>query len=110
MSAVNGVLSSGEPPLISWVNLVEVHYRSVRDRGHTWATERTTALEAALRPHLPTRAIMLAAAELKAVNPMALGDCFAVATAAQFGLELWTGDPEIADRASVLPCAVRDLR
>ena len=53
---------------------------------------------------------MLAAAELKAVNPMALGDCFAVATAAQFGLELWTGDPEIVDRASVLPCVVRDLR
>lgn len=59
---------------------------------------------------LPTRAIVLVAADLKAANPIAFADCFAIATAANFGLELRTGDPEIVERRSAFPCAVRDLR
>jgi len=108
--AINEVLGASEPPVISWINLAEVHYRWIRDHGHARATETTTALEESLRTDLPTRATVLVAAELKAEHPMALGDCFAVATAAKFGLELWTGDPEIVERRSALPCAVRDLR
>ncbi len=110
MSAVNDVLVASEPPVISWVNLAEVHYTSVRDRGSSWAVRQTAALEEALRAELPTRAIVLAAADLKAANPIAFADCFAIATAASFRLELWTGDPEIVERRSALPCAVRDLR
>ncbi len=109
-SAVDEVLQAPVEPVISWVNLAEVHYRWVRDYGHRRATETTEALGEALRPQLPTRETMLDAAELKATNPIAFADCFAIATAAQFSLELWTGDPEIADRSSSLPCAVRDLR
>lgn len=110
MTAINGALNAPEPPVISWINLAEVHYRWIRDHGHARATETTAALEDSLRTQLPTRETVLVAAELKADHPMALGDCFAVATAAKLGLELWTGDPEIIDRRSALPCAVRDLR
>ncbi len=110
MTAVNDVLAASEPPVISWINLAEVHYRWIRDHGRARATETTTALEESFRTELPTRETVLVAAELKAEHPMALADCFAVATAATFRLELWTGDPEIIDRRSALPCAVRDLR
>ncbi len=109
-STVGDMLTRAEPAVISWINLAEVQYNVSRRAGARIASETTAALEEALRPELPTRAITLLAADLKAEHPMAFADCFAVATAAQFGLELWTGDPEIVDRASVLPCAVRDLR
>ncbi len=109
-TAINDLFDASEAPVISWINLAEVHYRWIRDHGHARATATTTALEESLRTNLPTRETVFVAAELKAEHPMALGDCFAVATAAKFGLELWTGDPEIVERRSVLPCAVRDLR
>ncbi len=52
---------------------------------------------------------MIETARLKARLPVALGDCFAVATAAAHGLPLLTGDPEILERDD-LPCEVVDLR
>jgi len=52
---------------------------------------------------------MIETARLKARLPIALGDCFAVATAAAHRLPLLTGDPEILGRND-LPCAVEDLR
>jgi uncharacterized protein with PIN domain len=52
---------------------------------------------------------MIEAARLKARAPIALGDCFAVATAAAHEVPLLTGDPEIIDLAD-RPCKVEDLR
>ena len=52
---------------------------------------------------------MVEAARLKARFPIALGDCFALATAAAHGLTLWTGDPEILDLDDP-PCDLEDLR
>jgi predicted nucleic acid-binding protein len=52
---------------------------------------------------------MIEAARLKAVAPIALADCFALATAAAHGLVLLTGDPEILDLADP-PCDLEDLR
>ena len=52
---------------------------------------------------------MIEAARLKAAHPIALADCFAIATAAAHGLPLLTGDPEILSRVD-LPCVVEDLR
>lgn len=52
---------------------------------------------------------MVDAARLKARAPIALGDCFAVVTAAAHGLVLLTGDPEILELADA-PCAIEDLR
>ncbi len=93
LSRVEDVLASR--PLVSWVNLVEVYYRVERDHGRSAADEILASLRASLAPDLPGTARMIEAARLKAVASIALGDCFALATAAAHGLVLLTGDPEI---------------
>ena len=107
LSRINGVLASR--PVISWVNLVEVYYRVERDHGRTAADEILAELRANLAPDLPGTARMIEAARLKSRAAIALGDCFALATAAAHGLVLLTGDPEILDLADA-PCGVEDLR
>jgi predicted nucleic acid-binding protein len=96
-------------PVISWINLVEVYYRLERDHGRSRADEDLSDLRAKLAPDLPGTARMLEAARLKAQLPIALGDCFALATAAAHGLTLLTGDPEIIGLQDP-PCEVEDLR
>lgn len=96
-------------PVVSWVNLVEVYYRVERDHGRSAADDTLRELRAALAPDLPGTARMIEAARLKARAAIALGDCFAVATAAAHGLVLLTGDPEILDLPD-RPCDVEDLR
>jgi hypothetical protein len=58
---------------------------------------------------LPGVVRMLETARLKAAIPVALADCFAIATATAHGVPLLSGDPEIVDRDD-LPCSVEDLR
>jgi predicted nucleic acid-binding protein len=99
----------GRRPVISWINLVEVYYRVERDHGRARADEVTADLRRRLLPDLPGTARMVAAARLKSANAIALGDCFALATAAAHGLTLWTGDPEILELDDP-PCEVEDLR
>jgi uncharacterized protein with PIN domain len=96
-------------PVVSWMNLVEVYYRVARDHGRTAADEMLGDLRAALSLDLPGTARMIETARLKARATIALGDCFAVATAAAHELPLLTGDPEIIDLAD-RPCRVEDLR
>ena len=96
-------------PTVSWVNLVEVYYRVERDHGRPAADETLRKLRAALAPDLPGTARMIEAARLKARAAMALGDCFAIATAVAHGLALLTGDPEILNLDD-RPCEVEDLR
>ena len=96
-------------PTVSWVNLVEVYYRIERDHGRATADETLRQLRAALAPDLPGTARMIEAARLKARAAIALGDCFAVVTAAAQGLALLTGDPEILNLDD-RPCEVEDLR
>lgn len=96
-------------PVVSWVNLVEVAYRVERDHGRTVADETLADLRAALTADLPGTARMVEVARLKARAPIALGDCFAMVTAAAHGLALLTGDPEIIG-VDEPPCAVEDLR
>ncbi len=96
-------------PLMSWVNLVEVAYRTERSGGAGRADLVVAELRRTLDIELPGTNRMLEVARLKARYPMALADCFAVATAAAGDAELWTGDPEIIG-ADGLPCAVVDLR
>jgi predicted nucleic acid-binding protein len=107
LSRVEDVLASR--PVVSWVNLVEVYYRVERDHGRSAADETLASLRASLAPDLPGTARMIEAARLKAVAPIALADCFALATAAAHGLVLLTGDPEILDLADP-PCDLEDLR
>lgn len=96
-------------PIVSWINLVEVYYRVERDHGRVEADEVLRSLRATVTPDLPGTARMIEAARLKARVAIALGDCFAVATATANSCELWTGDPEILDWADC-PCPVVDLR
>ena len=95
--------------VISWVNAVEVYYRLERRLGRPDADDALANLRGALTFDLPGPARMIEVARLKAVYPIALGDCFAIATAAAHGLPLLTGDPEILDQISA-PCALEDLR
>jgi uncharacterized protein with PIN domain len=97
-----------ERPLISWVNVVEVYYRVERDHGRFEADEVRAGLRSAFELDLPGPALMVETARLKASLPIALGDCFAIATARARNATLLTGDPEILERD--LPCPVEDLR
>lgn len=96
-------------PVVSWVNLVEVYYRVERDHGRSAADETLREMRAALAADLPGTARMIEAARLKARAAIALGDCFAIVTAAAHGFSLLTGDPEILNLAD-RPCDVEDLR
>lgn len=97
------------PPAMSWINAVEVYYRVERDHGRE-AAERVIAWSRhTLALDLPGPARMVETARLKAARAIALGDCFAIATAAGLGLPLLTGDPEIIAQRD-LPCEVVDLR
>jgi uncharacterized protein with PIN domain len=98
----------GDRPLMSWVNAVEVYYRVERDHGRAEADDALSGLRKAFELDLPGTALMIETARLKASTPIALGDCFAIATACARKATLLTGDPEILDR--VLPCQVEDLR
>ena len=107
LSRVEALLDSR--PVVSWVNLVEVYYRVERDHGRAAADETLSSLRASLAPDLPGTARMVEVARLKARAAIALGDCFAVVTAAAHGLVLLTGDPEILELTDS-PCSVEDLR
>jgi uncharacterized protein with PIN domain len=98
----------GGRPLMSWVNAVEVYYRIERDHGRQEADDVLRGLRRAFELDLPGTALMIETARLKASTPVALGDCFAIATACARNLTLLTGDPEILDRN--VPCSVEDLR
>ncbi len=99
-----------ERPAMSWLNLVEVHYRTTRDHGRQDADQVLAELRPSIAENLPAIAAMRDVSALKAAHPIALTDCFAIALAAEGEAELLTGDPEIIDRADELPCRVVDLR
>lgn len=103
--ALEGVRS-----VMSWINLVEVHYRVSRDHGEAEADRILAEVRSEVSEELPGVSTMRAVAKLKAKLPVALADCFAIAAAEANGAQLLTGDPEIIDRAEELPCAVIDLR
>lgn len=99
-----------ERAAMSWINLVEVHYRVARDHGKEEADRVLSELRGRITEDLPGVSTMRRVASLKAENPIALADCFAVALATAESASLLTGDPEIIERAADLPCEVRDLR
>ncbi len=98
-----------ERPTMNWVNAVEVYYRVERQHGREAADEVLAGLRRHFDFDLPGPTRMVETAQLKAAMPIALGDCFALATAAAIGGTLLTGNPEILGRRD-LPCAVEDLR
>ncbi|MGH7883675.1 MAG: type II toxin-antitoxin system VapC family toxin [Candidatus Dormibacteraceae bacterium] len=99
----------GQRPIISWVNMVEIYYRLYREHGQQRADQVLEELRGVFEVELPGISTMIETARLKAILPIALGDCFAIATASAHELPLLTGDPEILDRDNV-PCQTEDLR
>jgi uncharacterized protein with PIN domain len=106
---VQGAFDDGRP-VISWINLVEIEYQVRRRHGAAEADTVVSRVRALVDEELPGVVSMRAVAALKAEHPIALADCFAIATAAARSATLITGDPEIIARADSIPCAVTDAR
>ena len=88
-------LLDGERPLMSWINLGEVHYILRRAHGEDDATETVRDLRDVIDARLPDERLVLDAARLKADHPMAYADAFGAALAVAEDATLWTGDPEL---------------
>lgn len=97
-----------ERPWMSWLNLGEVAYQLERRHGADEAALVVGRLRASVALDEVTPARILAAAQIKAVQPIAFADCFAAATALARGATLLTGNPELLDRD--IGCGLRDLR
>lgn len=95
-------------PLMSWINLGEVHYVLRRLHGEDDAIETVRDLGDVIDVRLPDERLVLDAARIKADHPMSYADAFAAALAVTGRAELWTGDAELLiDRAA---WQWRDLR
>lgn len=88
-------LLDGERPLMSWINLGEVHYVVRRAHGEDDAMETVRDLRDLIDVRLPDERLVLDAARLKADHPMAYADAFGAALALAEDATLWTGDPEL---------------
>ncbi|MEP7105065.1 MAG: PIN domain-containing protein [Chloroflexota bacterium] len=97
-----------ERPIISWVNAVEVYDSVERDHGRSEADQALSELRQLLEFELPGVVRMVETARIKAQLPIALADCFAIATASAHSVPLLTGDPEILERD--VPCVTVDVR
>jgi len=99
-----------QPPAISSINLGETLYMRIRERGENAAAADIATIHRNSTIVDPDWALVSAAAQIKAGGGLSYADAFCVATAARLKAPLWTGDPEIIDRATELPCDVVDLR
>jgi ribonuclease VapC len=78
------------------VNLGEVYYRIGKVRGESEAVSTLTSIQRlAISIVSVTDKMVFSAAELKMHHSISYADAFAVATAAQLGATLVTGDPEL---------------
>lgn len=84
-----------ETPLMSWINLGEVHYVLRRLHGEDAATETVRDLRDVIDARLPDERLVIDAARIKADHPMAYADAFAAALTVAGDATLWTGDPEL---------------
>ncbi len=81
--------------LMTWINVGEVAYIVERRWGERQMYEALAMLEAtALEIVAVDRELALAAARIKAAQPIAYADAFAAALAQRLGATLVTGDPE----------------
>ena len=101
-------LLDGAKPLMSWINLGEVHYVLRRLHSDSEATETVRDLRDVIDVRLPDERLIIEAARLKADYPMAYADASAAALTISADAALWTGDPELL--VSGAPWRWRDLR
>lgn len=93
-SRVEPVVEAGDV-CMSWINLGEVVYETVRRRGAEPARIAVEAVRARIDAELPDEGMVLAAARIKARGGLSYADAFCVATARRHKAPLYTGDPEI---------------
>ena len=105
-AAVSDLLGQ-QKPLMSWINLGEVHYVLRRLHSEDAATETVRDLRDVIDARLPDERLVIDAARIKADRPMAYADAFAAALAVAGDAILWTGDPELLVDGS--PWRWRDL-
>jgi len=84
---------------MSWVNAGEVHYVVHRRTDRHTADRVIAQLRADVDLIDATSARVLDAATIKSAHRMSYADCFAVATALEFGVPLITRDREIVAAA-----------
>lgn len=94
-AAVVADLLDGNRPLMSWINLGEIHYVLRRLHGEEDAAQTVRDLRDVIDARLPDERLVLEAARIKADQPMSYADAFAAALAVAQGAELWTGDREL---------------
>lgn len=82
-------------PLMSWINLGEVHYVLRRIHGEDDAVETVRDLRDVVDARLADERLVLDAARIKADRPMSFAGAFAAALAVAHDAVLWTGDPEL---------------
>lgn len=97
-----------ERPLMSWINLGEVHSVLRRSQGEEAAIETVRDLREVIDVRLPDEHLVLDAARIKADHPMADANAFGAALSIAQDATLWTGDPELLVDHS--PWHWRDLR
>lgn len=97
-----------ERPLMSWINLGEVHDVLRRLHGDDDATETVRDLRDVVDARLPDEQLVIDAARIKADRSMSYADAFAAAFAVAADAELWTGDPELLVDGA--PWRWKDLR
>jgi PIN domain nuclease of toxin-antitoxin system len=88
-------LMSTQPTLICSVNLGEVLYWTMRERGSRVAGGMVDRLRGAVAVEDPDWPLVQAAAQVKARGGLSYADAFCVATAQRHDAPLYTGDPEI---------------
>jgi len=92
------------------INLGEALYLEMRARGPEGADGTIERARQELNLVHPDWELVTAAARIKAGGGLSFADAFCIATAERMAAPLWTGDPEIVDRAQELRCQVKDLR
>ena len=92
--AVSDLLGQ-EKPLMSWINVGEVHYVLRRLHGEDAAAETVRDLRDVIDALLPDERLVIDAARIKADHRMAYADAFAAALTTASDATLWTGDPEL---------------
>ena len=89
---------------LSFINLAEVYYKTIREQGLDKGREVIAILRA-----LPIEIVSLSdeftlrAAEVKAAHPMSFADCFATALAQEKHASILTGDPEFKSVEKLVP-------
>ena len=84
-----------QQPLMSWINLGEVHYVLRRAHGEDATMETVRDLREVIDVRLPDELTVLEAARIKADHSMAFAAAFGAALAVAERATLWTGDPEL---------------